>query len=190
VVTPAPFVVEPQLHATVRLMVRERLMQLVAERLAMVRVSNGYHSEAGLHVYYGLIDLEPPVLPCLMYEDPDERATKTDFDTHTYTLTVQVEFCDRLDAAQAAGLVDATEFQVRAVRAAGDIAIALWHDPATGQPDPTFGGLATALSYTGTRKLPGLRDVPWAGSLSEFALEYETVSGDPYRRAAAPEEEE
>jgi hypothetical protein len=188
VVTPAPLVIEPRLSATVRLMVRERLMQKVAERLAMVRVVNGYHSDAGASVFYGSVEVEPPIVPCLIYEDPDERAAKTDFDTHTHTLTVQVEFCERLDPARAAVMPDATELQVRAVRAAGDIAIALWHDPATGQADPTFGGLATALSYTGTRKLPGLRDVPWAGSLSEFAIEYETVSGDPYRVAAAEED--
>ena len=161
------------------MLVRERLMARVKERLMRITLANGYFTEIGSNVFFGrLINGDPNPLPCIHFWDAEETAAKIE-GVEWNTLVTVIEMYDKVDE-DTVSVDDGSALQVRAGRMLGDIKRAIAHSQALDRVDPTFEGQAEGLSYAGSNIIVGLRPELWLGASANYDLTYTTRYGDPF----------
>src|ERR1044071_4617259 len=71
--------------------IRERIMDIIGERLAVIRTTGGYNSDAGQTITYGRMESPlPDETPCLNYWDGNARlASEWGPDSRSVTVTVE-----------------------------------------------------------------------------------------------------
>lgn len=170
VVLPAITVLNPGLQT-----IRARIVAAVKARLQTISLANDYETEVGSTVVEGLlIEAEPPVIPCINFFDGAET-TQAEAGMVLRSLQLGVETYDKqVEGATPESLTQRARAQVT------DIERALWRDPDTRRPEPTFGGLAIGMSILQSQPHIGLKPIPWIGSVSTYEITYRTQAGNPY----------
>ena len=158
-----------------QVLVRERIMDVIKQRLARVTVANGYSCDCGLDVHEGKLVTLTPAVPSMNFWDGDETAEKS-HRMELNTVNVTVELYDR-------GASDATSTSLArtARRMVADVRKAiLWNDDYS-RLDPTLDGLAQGLKYTASDLVLGLHPNSWLGVIMAFDVQYYTVLGNQFR---------
>lgn len=114
----------------------KRIGQALAERLKSITTANGYHTNAGQHVYRGRLDIDASILQYITLVELDENTTLRPGRTNTEHKPTQAY------AIEAGSVCDANNPNDTAHDLIIDIKRALF-----GPDDPTLGGLSTALRY-------------------------------------------
>lgn len=165
-------------------LVRERLMSVVMMRLQKITKANGYLTDFGAKVYRGLVINAEPETPSINFWDTDETSIKVGSALQENTLTIHVATYDK-DTTLGDDAVNPSGLCTPAVNIIADIEQAMVLDHVTGIKDPTLGGLAKNLTYTGSNYVTGLQPELWIQTVSTFTLIYNTRIGDPFQQVAA-----
>lgn len=121
-----------------------------------------------------------PVIRSEQYEDEsvfvcvwdlDQESEKTKYGTQMNTLQVVIEY-----------LTDnpTKPYSSFANKMYGEVISAIANDTASGEPDPTLGGLATGLRETSSLSLTPEAGLKITGCSVTFEVLYETQNGDPF----------
>lgn len=144
------------------MIIREQIVQAVMARLAPLT--------------------SVPVLRREQYEDEFEfvcvwdqtqETSRDDYGRLTHAMDLTVEFI-RQDASGYASPAAAVSGMY------GDLVLALFNDPATGEPDPTFGGLADNMTESSMIPLTPEAGLRVVGLSLQVEITYHTKHGDPF----------
>jgi hypothetical protein len=123
-----------------------------------------------------------PVLRREQYEDESEfvcvwdqtqETSRDDYGRLTHAMDLTVEFI-RQDASGYASPAAAVSGMY------GDLVLALFNDPATGEPDPTFAGLADNMTESSMIPLTPEAGLRVVGLSLQVEITYHTKHGDPF----------
>ena len=123
-----------------------------------------------------------PVLRREQYEDEDiflcvwdqtQETSRDDYGRLTHTMDLTVEYI-RQDASGYASPAAAVSGMY------GDLVLALFKDPATGEPDPTFAGLADNMTESSMIPLTPEAGLRIVGLSLQVEITYHTKPGDPF----------
>lgn len=121
-----------------------------------------------------------PVLRSEQYEDEsvfvcvwdlDQESEKTKYGTQMNTLQIVIEYLTNAAAKP---------YSSSANEMYGQVVTAIANDIASGEPDPTLGGLATSLRETSSLSLTPEAGLKVTGCSVTFEVMYETQNGDPF----------
>jgi hypothetical protein len=123
-----------------------------------------------------------PVLRREQYEDEFEfvcvwdqtqETSRDDYGRLTHTMDLTVEFI-RQDSSGYASPAAAVSGMY------GDLVLALFNDPVTGEPDPTFSGLADSMTESSMIPLTPEAGLRVVGLSLQVEITYHTKHGDPF----------
>lgn len=176
-------VVLPAVRVLPELPIRERIVRAVKQRLQTILQANDYETDIGQAVVEGMLfEAEPDPLPVINFWDGAETAEAEMGMIHR-ALQLTIETYDKLtDDPTAEGLTAIARHHLV------DVERALWRDPATLLPDPTFGGLAVGMTLSQSQPHMGYKPIPWAGSISLYEIMYRTKAGNPYSNTDSDED--
>lgn len=159
-------------------------MDMVKLRLQTIMKANGYLTDFGLKVHRGQVIVAEPEVPSLNFWDVDETPAKAGSGLQENTLTLIVASYDKVADENLADDENPDELCQPAVDILSDVELAMYRHRVTGEPDPTFEGLAKSLTLTGKNYVTGLQGALWIQTVSSFALVYNTRLGNPYQQTA------
>lgn len=157
------------------MIVREKIVLVLHNRLARIQIANGYSCDCGTEVNEGkIIDITPPT-PSLNFWDGDETAEKLN-DVEMNNMTLTVELYEKGTSASTS-----TTISRIARRMSADARKAILMNDDYSRPDPTLDGLARGLTYKASDLVLGFGPESWTGVILEFEVVYETLYGNLYR---------
>ena len=155
--------------------VREKIMDVIKQRLARIQITNGYYCDCGTDVQEGkLVGLTPPT-PSLNVWDGGENAERV-HRTEINTLTITIELYEK-------GTATATSESIARVarRMGADVRRAIMWNHNYEKVDPSLDGLAEGIKYKASDLVLGFNPESWTGVIMEYEVTYITISGNPFR---------
>lgn len=144
-------------------------MDTIREKVVKAIVARADTIVAGTPIIRSEQYEDEPVFVCVW--DLDQESEKNRYGSQMNTLQVVIEYLT--DSASKPYSSSANEMY-------GQVVTAIANDIATGEPDPTLGGLATALRETSSLSLTPEAGLKITGCSVTFEVMYETQNGDPF----------
>lgn len=153
--------------------VRQRIMDRLQERLARIRIANGFFSDSGLEVVYGqLTEPNPDKTKPSAYIWDSEESSEREYGEDVIQLDVTVSLFELLPDHKTVPM------EIRGNELLGDIKKGMILN-SQGEPDSTVDRLASNLLYVSGSVEPGIRNVPWIQAITQWTVTYITPTHDP-----------
>jgi hypothetical protein len=150
--------------------IRERIMAVIGERLAVIRTASGYNTDAGVTITYGRLESPTPdEVPCINYWDGNAKPA-LDWGPDSRAVTVTVEGYNQIGDGVLPTIAN---------RMLADIETAILQDVLTGDVDPWVADLIQRIEFVESVPLllPGAPAL--GGVVVEYELIYRQALGDP-----------